>query len=455
MEPQIQYVRSADGTRIAMSTIGRGRPLVVDTGLVWATMEAFGRIPNWREGVERLAERRLVVHYDNRGRGLSDREVTDFSLDARLNDLTAVIDRLDAPEVDLLSFWGATQTAIRYAAEHPDRVRRMILRNPVIRGRDLGQSALQRALRPLLEADWPTYARCMILEGFGWEIGQELEQFAIDGVSPEAFIASGHAVRETDVSEYLPGVRCPTLVLRPRQVHPALPLRALIPLEVFKQLTEAIPAARMVNYDGQSTMMLADEVAVDIVEQFLDEEDGEQMQDLPVASGTAVILFADIADSTALTERLGDTAFRAKARELASSLRTLIRDCAGTPIEGPTLGDGVLAAFTSAREAIEAALRCNGAAQAIGLSLHLGLHAGDVTSEKDPDGRNNVYGGAVNIAARISGLSAPGEVLVSDTVRSLARTSAGVTFEDRGEQSLKGVGDAVRIYAVSATDNAR
>jgi len=61
---------------------------------------------------------------------------------------------------------------------------------------------------------------------------------------------------------------------------------------------------------------------------------------------------------------------------------------------------------------------------------------------------NNVYGGAVNIASRISALSAPGEVLVSETVRSLARTSAGVGFEDRGEQSLRGVGEPVRVWAV-------
>jgi len=73
-----------------------------------------------------------------------------------------------------------------------------------------------------------------------------------------------------------------------------------------------------------------------------------------------------------------------------------------------------------------------------------------VTREKDPDGRSNVYGGAVNIAARISGLSAPGEVLASETVRSLARTSAWVRFEDRGEQALKGVGEPIRVWAVSA-----
>jgi adenylate cyclase len=77
------------------------------------------------------------------------------------------------------------------------------------------------------------------------------------------------------------------------------------------------------------------------------------------------------------------------------------------------------------------------------LALHLGLHAGDVIREE-----GNVFGGAVNVAARISGLSAPSEVLVSHTVRDLARTSAGVVFEDRGEQALKGVGEAVRVWAV-------
>jgi adenylate cyclase len=60
----------------------------------------------------------------------------------------------------------------------------------------------------------------------------------------------------------------------------------------------------------------------------------------------------------------------------------------------------------------------------------------------------NVYGGAVNIASRVCALCEPGEILVSTTVRDLARTSAGVTFEDRGEHALKGIEDAVRLYNV-------
>ena len=95
---------------------------------------------------------------------------------------------------------------------------------------------------------------------------------------------------------------------------------------------------------------------------------------------------------------------------------------------------------------IECSLRCNKAAEDTKLGLHLGLHAGDVIREGD-----NVFGGAVNIAARICAASAPGEILVSETVRSLARTSAGVAFEDSGQHALKGVADAQRLFAVKAS----
>jgi class 3 adenylate cyclase len=183
----------------------------------------------------------------------------------------------------------------------------------------------------------------------------------------------------------------------------------------------------------------------EIVERFLSDA-AEASPEIP--HGTAVILFADIVDSTALTERMGDAAFRAKARELDESLRTIIRECGGTLVDAKTLGDGVLATFPAASQAIDAALRCGEAGRHAGLPLHLGLHAGDVIREPDASGRANVFGGAVNIASRISGLSAAGEVLVSDIVRGLARTSAGATFEDRGEHTLKGVGEPVRVFAV-------
>ena len=156
-----------------------------------------------------------------------------------------------------------------------------------------------------------------------------------------------------------------------------------------------------------------------------------------------MILFTDIVSSTALTERVGVVAFRDASRALDEQLRAAIRDAGGTPIDGKVLGDGVMATFLSASQAIAAALRCSEVSARSELQLHLGIHAGDVIREPD-----NVYGGAVNIASRICGLSAPGEILVSDVVRGMARSSAGVEFDDRGDQEMKGVGDPVRVYAV-------
>jgi adenylate cyclase len=103
--------------------------------------------------------------------------------------------------------------------------------------------------------------------------------------------------------------------------------------------------------------------------------------------------------------------------------------------------------FASATQAIDAARRCLALSAQSALPLHVGLHAGDVIREE-----GNVYGGAVNIAARICGMCDPGEILVSGTVRDLARTSAGVRFEDRGEHALKGIADPVRVFAVRSGD---
>jgi class 3 adenylate cyclase len=156
-----------------------------------------------------------------------------------------------------------------------------------------------------------------------------------------------------------------------------------------------------------------------------------------------VILFADIADSTALTERMGDTRYREAARSLEERIRTAIADANGSVLDGKLLGDGVLALFMSARWAIVAAGECARISAESELKLHLGIHAGDVIREP-----NNVYGGAVNIASRIADASEPGEVLVSATVRDLARTSANVAFDDRGERTLKGIADPIRIFAI-------
>ena len=392
-----------------------------------------------REGMERLALTHKVILYDHRGQGLSDREVADFSLQARVNDLTAVVETAAEDAVDLIALGQSAMVTLAYAAGNADRVRRLALVAGAARGSEFRASAQHRAVRRLLEVDWEAYVQTITMLHFGWtELGRQVALVSADCVTPETYVAAQRALREYDVTDLLPRVICPTLVIRSRSDE-----MSGVSAAASKLLVAALPNGRLLIHEGLRGRVVDEELS-EIIEAFLNEDDAPRRPEpVEVPSGTAIILFADIADSTALTERLGDAAFRAKARDLDAALRTVIRGNAGTPIEGKLLGDGVLAVFTGARQAIEAALACGAAGSHAGLPLHLGLHAGDVIREE-----NNVYGGAVNIASRISGLSAPGEVLVSDIVRGLARTSAGVRFEDRGEQSLKGVGEKVRVWAV-------
>jgi class 3 adenylate cyclase len=213
-------------------------------------------------------------------------------------------------------------------------------------------------------------------------------------------------------------------------------------LAAAREIASSMPNAELRVIDRKTPGVFDDDGDVDVFTEFLDRDEAVP-ENAPRPSGTVIILFADIVDSTALTERMGDAAFRAKARALDDALRSIISDAGGTTIDAKTLGDGVLATFPAASQAITAAVAFERAASAAQLQLHVGIHAGDVIHEQ-----NNVFGGAVNIAARISALAAPGQVLVSRTVRELARTSAGVTFADRGEHALKGIDDAVRLYEV-------
>ncbi len=439
MEPRIQYAKTSDGVSIAFWTLGEGVPFVhiavgpfVHADLVW-------RIPGFRPWFERLAQRRMVVRADARGSGLSDREVASPGLDDYVLDVRAVVEHLDLKKLILFGQGWAGPVAIAYAAHYPEEVSHLVLWHAWSRPSD-ARSPEFRGLSLLMESNWKMYTETFAHSVFGWSEGEASRGWAelmrqIE--TPESVRQIMSSLMSLDASQLLPRVRAPTLVLQRRG--------ASAPgLDVARRLASRIPGARLALLEGsEGAPMLGDTDAV--LATFADffGEEREAYPTVDHAGGIAVILFADIVDSTALTEKIGDTAFRDKARDLDEALRTIISDADGTPVEGKLLGDGVLAVFTRARQAIEAALKCGAAGESGELPLHLGIHAGDVIEE---DG--NVFGGAVNIAARVAAESAPGEVLVSQTVRDLARTSAGVSFEDAGERTLKGVSDVVRVWRV-------
>jgi len=433
VEPRIQYAKTSDGVDIAYATAGTGKPLVIvpspansHVELMW---EMFSSV------LLPLAQTFRLVWYDSRGAGLSDRDELDFSTDALTRDLEAVVDGSALESFALVGFIDGVHMGLSYAASQPERVSHLILCDGWTKFSDYAQSPVYQIESALREKDWVLYTETFAQVLWNYEdpaFARQFAEYMRACAEPEAWRAAQTALEGYDATELLAQVRSPTLVVHNRS-------NRFLPMRSGQRLAAGIAGARFVAIDDMTYA-----AAVPLIQEFVAGGIEKSMGVLP--SGMTAILFADIADSTALTERLGDAAFRDKARDLDSSLRNVIRDHAGTAIEGKLLGDGVLAVFTSARQAIEAALTCAKAGAEASLPLHLGLHAGDVIRED-----NNVYGGAVNIASRISGLSAPGEVLVSDTVRSLARTSAGVRFEDRGEQELKGVGEPVRVWAVRET----
>jgi class 3 adenylate cyclase len=441
-EPQIQYAKTSDGVNIAYWTLGSagsGRTLVL-MPLQISHIQLEWQVPELRTWYERLAEGRRIVRYDGRGSGLSDLDAPDYSLSALTLDLQAVV---EGAGLERFALWAPNDlgpAGITYAASYPERVTHLILWSTYARGADAYRSPEAQAWAALRDKDWKIYTETLGHIFFGWSDSERAGKFAtfIREATTQAAMRSLTApLADFDVTALLPGLRSPTLVLHQRQaVWPELGLS--------KELASRISSARLMLLESSQGPYGDSQALAKIVDEFLSE--AEHLEPV-LPSGTAIILFADIADSTALTEQLGDIAFREKARELDDALRGAIGANGGTAIDGKLLGDGVLATFGAAHEAIACATACHAVADTYGLKLHVGVHAGDVIRE---DG--NVYGGAVNIASRVASEAAAGKTLVSATVRELARTSAGASFDDRGERELKGVGEPVRLYEVRVSD---
>jgi class 3 adenylate cyclase len=438
-EPRIQYAKTSDGVNIAFWTRGEGHRLIHLAPGAFGHIQMEWEISDNRTWYERLASGSQLIRMDSRGQGLSDHEVADYSGASWLRDVRAVARKLQLDNFALTGLGHSGPIAIAYAAVHPEHVSHLILWCTWSRGEEALSPQL-RGLGSLMEQNWDLYAEAAAHALLGWSEGEKAHAFATvvrKSITRDTLRNFMRVTMDTDVEEFLGRVKAPTLILHRRGVPTPAESAA-------RNLAAKIPNAELVLLDGTSILpwLGESETVVRTIHEFIGAESAP-LSSASLPSGTAIILFADIVDSTALTERLGDSAFREKARDLDTDLRTIIRDHHGTPIEGKLLGDGVLATFASARQAIEAALACGRTGDSGGLPLHLGLHAGDVIREED-----NVFGGAVNIAARIAAESSPGEVLVSQTVRDLARTSAGVAFEDRGERELKGVAEPVRVYQV-------
>lgn len=438
--PSIQYAMTSDGVSIAYAVQGAGAAFISMPPIPFAFTAGHEQVPEWHAWNQQIASRGTLIRYDCRGAGLSDRDVSDYSLDAWLSDLEAVVESLQLDRFAIFAPSGlAVPVAIAYAARWREKVSHLILWQAYATTASLYEQPGFAAVMNLLNQDWQLFTETMAHSVEGWSEPETARRSAAlirenhDAVGIQAAVARSSAF---DVTDLLPAVSAPTLILHRRE--------SAHDLRLSKAVAAKIPNAQLIVVEGNAASFALQhpDAVLRAIDDFMA---GDKTRQQALTSGITAILFVDIADSTALTEHLGDAAFRAKARALEAGLRAAVRDNGGAVVDATTLGDGILGTFPAASQGIAAALACGEAGDQHGLPLHLGLHAGDVIRESD-----NVFGGAVNIAARISAMAAPGELLVSDIVRGLARTSAGVAFEDRGEQVFKGVVEPVRVYAVHA-----
>ena len=158
------------------------------------------------------------------------------------------------------------------------------------------------------------------------------------------------------------------------------------------------------------------------------------------------LLFTDLVGSTATASRLGDTRWRDLLESHYAAARRILEQHHGLEVE--VTGDGVLARFDGPAHAIRAAFAMIRAAEAEGLAIRAGVHVGEVELVGD-----KVRGIEVHYAARVMGLAAAGEVLVSESTRILLN-SMRVAFEDRGSHLLKGLPGEHRVYAVRVNESA-
>jgi class 3 adenylate cyclase len=445
MRPQIRFVTTSDEVRIAYRTIGRGSPLVFVRGWI-SDLEVMWQDASYRSFFEALARIRLVVQYDARGNGLSDRHVQDLSLDALLLDLEAVVDHLKLDTFDLYGQCFGGPIAVAYTAKHPQRVSSLILDGTYARGQDLARPERQAAIVAMIRSLWPAGVKTLNELTTPEASGEEKHRVSLsEAISREVAVELYSLSFRIDVTDLLPRIQIPTLVMHRTGSHS-------VRFRLGRELASQISDARFVSLEGTAhNPWEGDARSVLIaIGDFLDAElDLEEPAPavVPLEAPVIVLLFTDMEGSTTLTQRLGD----AKAQEVLRTHNTVVRHAlkAHSGSEIKHTGDGIMASFPSASGALECAVTIQTAFSEHNqehpdatIRVRIGLNAGEPVAEE-----HDLFGTAVQLAARICSHAEPGQILVSDVVRQLV-AGKGLLFSDRGETVLRGFEDPVRLYEV-------
>jgi len=245
MEQQIGFCTSPDGARIAYATVGEGPALVMPT--TWLShLQLNWQDPVARRFFEQLALHHTLVRYDQRGSGLSDRNRTDFTLDAELKDLETIIDHLKLKRLALMGISVGGPISVAYTARHPRRVSHLILYGSFARGEAIATKELKTAMISLIRAHWGVGSKTLadlFFPGASPILVEAFSNYQRECATPEMAAKLLDLVYKADVVHLLPSLRVPTLVLH-RQ------LDRVIPFKLGRELASLISNARFVPLEG-------------------------------------------------------------------------------------------------------------------------------------------------------------------------------------------------------------
>jgi pimeloyl-ACP methyl ester carboxylesterase/DNA-binding CsgD family transcriptional regulator len=259
----IRFCRSPDGTRLAYAVHGSGPPLVVAS--CWLShLQYDWQSPVWRHFLDELGAIATVIRYDERGFGLSDWEVQDFSLAARQADLETVVESLGLERFALLGMSGGSAVAMAYAIAHPENVTRLVLYGtvcgePVVHEGE--RLAEEETYRSMIRVGWakddPVFRRVFTTRFIPGADEQQMRWFddlQRMSTSPKNAVASRIARQAVDIVADLPRITAPTLILQATGDQSTTFDNAVT-------VSGLIPGARLVAMDSQNHILLAGEPA--------------------------------------------------------------------------------------------------------------------------------------------------------------------------------------------------
>ena len=440
MPPQTRYVRNGD-IHIAYQVLGDGPIDLVFVPSWISQVEAYWEEPSVARYFQRLASFSRLIMFDRRGTGLSDPVVGAPTLEEQMDDVVAVMDAVGSRTAAVFAWVEGGAMAALFAATHPERTHALVLYEGLPR----------MSWAP--DYDWPPKRdeREARMHQLPWGEGARILPLAQSAASNPRLVAwfgrlerlaasPGTAAKlemmnaEVDVRAVLPSISVPTLVLHRAEEH-------FIDIRHSRYLAEHIPGARYVELPGSEVFSFthAGDELLDEVQEFL-----TGMRQAPRHERVlATVMFADIVDSTRTAAQLGDRRWREILSSVEEAVLRELSDHRGRAVK--TLGDGFLATFDGPARAIRCATAIRESIRAqFGLEIRSGLHTGEIELIG-----SDVGGIGVHIGARVGSSAAPGEVLVSGTVKDLV-VGSGIEFEDRGERELRGVPGQWRLWAVAA-----